>query len=92
MLEKLQKRTFRTAAPSLAASLEPVDNHQNVASPSLFFRYFFGRSSSELAGWLVFLIFVGGPLVILMGYIINKSPVLGIIRMSLVSFFTKPGS
>ena len=34
---------------SLAASLEPVAHRRNVASLSLFYRYYFGRYSSELA-------------------------------------------
>ena len=39
----------RTFGPSLAASLEPLAHHQNVARLSLFCRYYFGRASSELA-------------------------------------------
>ena len=35
--------------PSLAACLEPLDHRQNVASLILFYRYYFGRCSSELA-------------------------------------------
>ena len=35
--------------PSLVASLEPLAHHRNVASLSLFYRYYFGRCSSELA-------------------------------------------
>ena len=42
LLDKLQKRICRTVGPSLAASLEPL-------SLSLFYRYYFGRCSSELA-------------------------------------------
>ena len=34
---------------SLAASLEPLVHRQNVASLSLFYRYYFERFSSELA-------------------------------------------
>ena len=45
----LQKRICRTAGPSLAASLEPLAHSRNVASLSLFYRYYFGRCSSELA-------------------------------------------
>ena len=48
-LELLQKRICRTVGPSLAASLEPLAHRQNVASLSLFCRYYFGRCSSELA-------------------------------------------
>ena len=49
LLDKLQKRICRTAGPSLAASLEPLAHRRNVASLSLFYRYYFGRCSSELA-------------------------------------------
>ena len=49
LLEKLQKRICRTAGPSLAASLEPLAHRRNVASLSLFHRYYFGRCSSQLA-------------------------------------------
>ena len=34
---------------SLAASLEPLAHGRNLASLSLFYRYYFGRCSSELA-------------------------------------------
>ena len=49
LLDKLQKRICRTAGPSLAASLEPMTHRRNIASLSLFCRYYFGRCSSELA-------------------------------------------
>ena len=49
LLDKLQKRICRTVGPSLAASLEPLAHRQNVAILSLFYRYYFGRCSSELA-------------------------------------------
>ena len=49
LLDKLQKRICRTAGPSLAASLEPLAHRRNVASLSLFYRYYFGRCSVELA-------------------------------------------
>ena len=42
-LDKLQKRICRTVGPSLAASLEPLAHRRNVASLSLFYRYYFGR-------------------------------------------------
>ena len=35
--------------PSLSSSLEPLAHHWNVASLSLFSRYYFGRCSPELA-------------------------------------------
>ena len=49
LLDKLQKQICRTVGPSLAASLELLAHCQNVASLSLFYRYCFGRCSSELA-------------------------------------------
>ena len=49
LLDKLQKWICRAAGPSLAASLEPLAHRRNVASLSLFYRYCFGRCSSELA-------------------------------------------
>ena len=49
LLDKLQKQICRILGPSLAASLEPLAHRRNVASLSLFYRYYFGRCSSELA-------------------------------------------
>ena len=49
LLDKLQKRICRTVSPSLAASLERLTHHRNVASFSLFYRCYLGRCSSELA-------------------------------------------
>ena len=48
LLDKLQKRVFRTVGPSLAPSLEPLAHRRNVTSLSLFYRYYFGRCSSKL--------------------------------------------
>ena len=39
----------RIVGPSLAASLEHLAHRRNVASLSLFYKYCFGRCSSELA-------------------------------------------
>ena len=49
LLDKLQKQICRTVGPLLAASLEPLAHLQNLASLSLFHRYYFGRCSLELA-------------------------------------------
>ena len=49
LLDKLEKWTCRTVRPSLAASLKPLAHCRNVARLSLFYRYYFGRCSSELA-------------------------------------------
>ena len=48
-LDKQQKQICRTAGPSLTASLESLAHHRNVASLSLFYSYYFGKCSSELA-------------------------------------------
>ena len=48
LLDKLQKRICRTVCPSLAASLETLVHHRNVASLSFFYRYYFARCSSKL--------------------------------------------
>ena len=49
LFDKLQKWICRTVGPLLAASLELLVHRRNVASLSLFYRYYFGRCSSELA-------------------------------------------
>ena len=53
LLDKLQKQICRTVGLSLAASLEPLAHHQNLASLSLFlslfYMYCFGGCSSELS-------------------------------------------
>ena len=49
ILDKVQKLICRTFGPSLAASIQPLAHCQNVASLSLFYRYYFGKCSSELA-------------------------------------------
>ena len=49
LLDKLQKRIWRTVGPSLAAFLEPLAYRRNVACLSLFYTYCFGKCSSEPA-------------------------------------------
>ena len=49
LFDKLQKRKYRTVGPSLAASHEPLAPRGDVASLSLFYRYYFGRCSLKLA-------------------------------------------
>ena len=48
-LHKLQKWICNIIGPSLAACLLPLAHCGNLASLSLFYRYYFGRCSSELA-------------------------------------------
>ena len=49
LLDKLQKWVYRTADLSLATFLEPLAHRRNVTSLSRFYRYYFGRCSSEVA-------------------------------------------
>ena len=49
MLDKLEKWICRTVGPEVTASLEPLNHHQNRANLNLFYWYYFGRCSSELA-------------------------------------------
>ena len=49
LLDKLEKWISRIVGPSLTTSLEPLAHHGNVASLNFFYRYYFGRYSSELA-------------------------------------------
>ena len=48
-LGKLQKQICRTVGSSLAGCLELLADYSNVASLSLFDRYYFVRCSSEVA-------------------------------------------
>ena len=54
LLGKLQKQTCRTVGPSLTASLETLARHGNVTSLSLFYRYYLGICSAELAQLVLF--------------------------------------
>ena len=49
LLYKLQIQIYRTVGPSLAASLKLLAHRENVASLGLYYRYYFGRCSSELS-------------------------------------------
>ena len=49
LLDKPQKQICRIVGPSLAASPEPLAHRRNLGSLTLFYRYYFGRCSSELA-------------------------------------------
>ena len=48
LLDTLQKQICRTAGPSLAAYLESLAHREHATSLSLFYRYYFGRCSSQL--------------------------------------------
>ena len=65
LLDKLQKRMCRMVGPSLAASHEPLAHRRNVGSLRLFYRYYFGRCSLELAQLVPLPFSLGGLLIIL---------------------------
>ena len=46
LLDKLRECLGLTVGASLTACVEPLAHHRNVASLSLFCRYYFGRCSS----------------------------------------------
>ena len=94
LLDKLQKRIYRTVGPSLAASVEPLAHCRNVASLSLFYRYYFGMFHLNWLNWFHFLILEGYLLVILIYSMIFLSPFLNVTRMpmSTVSFLAQLGS
>ena len=54
LLDKLQKQICRTVGPSLVPSLEPLAHGRNVASLSLFCRYYFRKCSYKLAQLVLF--------------------------------------
>ena len=93
LLDKLEKRKWicRTVGLSLAASLEPLTHHRNVASLSLFYRYYLGRFSSELAQLVPLSFSLGGLHVILIDCMIFLSPFLDATKMSMstVSFLAQ---
>ena len=49
IVRQATKTECRIVGPSLSASLEPLAHRRNLASLSLFYRYYFGRCFSNLA-------------------------------------------
>ena len=91
LLDKLQTQICRTVGPSVAASLESLAHRWNVASLSLFYyRYYFGRSSFELAP-LVPVLSSRGRFAHYSNCMIFLSPFLDVTRMfvSIVSFLAQ---
>ena len=79
LLDKLQKQICRTVSPSLAASLEPLAYHQNVASVSIFCRYTLVDVLQNWLNWLHFPFLEVGLLVILIDCMIFQSLFLDVI-------------
>ena len=86
LLDKLQKQICRSVGPSLAASLELLAHHRNVASLSLFSRFFtWVDVHLNWLSWFHFLILEGGLLVILIDCMICLSRFLNVTRMSMLN-------
>ena len=80
LLDELQKRICRTSGPSLAASLEFLAHRRNVASLSLFYRYYFSRFLQNWRNWFHFLFLEEGLLVILIDCMVFLSSFLDVTR------------
>ena len=91
LLDKIQKHICRAVDPSLAASLELLAHCRNVASLRIFYGYYFGRCSSELAQLVPLPYSRGGLLIILIDCMIFLSPLLDVTRMTMstVSFLVQ---
>ena len=49
LLDRVQKRVVNLVGPELSAGLHPLSHRRDVASLSLFYKYYNGNCSSELA-------------------------------------------
>ncbi|XP_065662647.1 uncharacterized protein LOC136085284 [Hydra vulgaris] len=49
LLDKVKKSMVNIVGPALAANLQPLSQRRNVASLSLFYKYYNGHCSKELA-------------------------------------------
>ena len=65
ILQQWVKGSREVARKGPTTSPEPLAHHCNIASKSLFYRYYFGRGSSELAQLVPLPSLEGGLLVIL---------------------------
>ena len=84
LLDKLYKQICMTVGPSHAAFLEPLAHRRNVTSLSLFYRYYFGRCSSEQAQ-LIPLPFSRGRSTRYSDILHDFSPFLNVTRISMSS-------
>ena len=85
LLDQLQKWTCRTVGPSLAACLEPLAHLRNVATLSLFYRYY--DVHLNWLNWFHFLILKEGLLIVQIDCMIFLSPFLDVRRMSMSTVF-----
>ena len=90
LLDKLQKQICMTVGLSFAAALG-LAHRRNVASLSLFYRYYFSNVLQNRCNWFHFFFLEEGLLVILIDCTIFLSRFLDVTRMSMptVSFFAQ---
>ena len=81
--DKLQKWISRTVGPSLAASLEPLAHHRNVASLSLFYRITLVDVLQNWLNWFHVLFLEVVLLIILIDCMILLWPFLDVTRISM---------
>ena len=48
LLDRIQKRILNLVGPDLCSNLQPLSHRRNVASLSLFYKYFHGHCSDDL--------------------------------------------
>ena len=92
LLDTLQKWICRTVGSSLASSHEALAHRWNLASISLFYRYYFGRCSSEMTQLVPLPYFQGRSICYSDRlHVIFLSPFLGVTRISMskVSFLVE---
>ena len=91
LLDKLQKRICGSIGPLLAVSLEVLACRHNVATWSLFFKYYLVDVLQNWLNWLHFPFLEGGLLVTLIDCMIFLSPFLDVTRISVstVSFLAE---
>ena len=90
LFDKLQKQIYRTAGPSIATSLKSLAHRRNVLN--LFYSYYFGRCSPELAQQVP-LLYSRGRFTLCSDRLHNfLLPILSVTRMSTVSFLAQLGS
>ena len=88
MLDKLQKPIYKIIAPLFVATLEPLAYHRNGAILIVFYRYSFGRYSSELAQLVPLPYCQASPT----RYSDRLGEFLSLLLSATISFLTQPSS
>ena len=86
LLDKQRNQICGTVGPSLVASLEPLALRRNMASLSLFYRYYLVAVLQNWLNLFHFLFLEEGLLVMVIDCMIFLSPFLDVTRMSMSAF------